>query len=278
MKDIAVFDIATFIWDRAHFETSTEEYYKLMEVMPELYSQLLSYRIPVAFRDEILDEIRLYFPYEIIPGEYYDFQNSTLTFLSSCKKIDYPEENLTKLKAEPIMEKTFYESTTNSEIRSLITYLYKSGSEHHKILSFNFLWGEFKSLKLTELSSVDIESVICDDTEQHRLIAKSFKKIFVHHEKHNEHNSAVDAATAAEDESASPLSCYNERDGDTTAAQLLLDKSVQLRNKGKGFFAHDVINKTYVKFVPTNNNIYHGFDIVLKGDDLIDFKKIYPKK
>ncbi|HEY4324388.1 MAG TPA: hypothetical protein VGN20_10395 [Mucilaginibacter sp.] len=278
MKDIAVFDLAAFIWDRAHFDANTDEYYNLMEVMPELYVQLSNYRIPVAFREEVIDEIRLYFPYDKIPGKYYDFQNSTLRFLTNCKKIDYPKDDLTKLTAKPELEKPFYEASTNLEVRSLITYLYKSGSGHHKILSLNFLWGKSKNLTLKDILTVDIESVICDDSKQHQSIAKSFKKIFVHHEKHNEHNSAVDAATAAEDESASPLSCYNERDGDTAAAQELLDKSVQIRNKGKGFFAHDVNNKTYVKFVATNGNIYHGFDIILEGDDLTDFKKIYYKK
>src|SRR5690606_25436029 len=139
------------------------------------------------------------------------------------------------------------------------------------VLSFKHLWSAPYSLTLESDDVIKIKVDLCDDPSVHEKVLSKFKKIFEHNPKHNKYKSSPHAFHG---EKISRLSCYNDRKGDTTAAQNLIDRSVELKNH---YYAYDLKNKTYVKFVKSRKNIFHGYDVIPAAPDLISLRAIFNK-
>jgi hypothetical protein len=267
MKRFAVIDISAFIWNVNHFRENKPDYYTLMEVLPNLYEGIIKYKIPVIMRQQLIDEIYTYFPYDLIPNEYYAFQLSTLTFFSQIlpRLEGYPEYDNSAISSIPSLTKEHYKPSTNTEVRYLITHLHTNHLQLKNFLTFNIVWNYKKNLKTKSTIKREIETIICDDVQLHETILQKFKNLFVHNPKHNVYNSS---------DYNSPLSCYNERLGDTDKAQRLLDESIEYKGS---YYCFDSENDVYVKFVCTINNIYHGYNVILSGVDLVNIRKTFNK-
>ena len=229
MNQTIVFDISALIWDRTHFEVHEPEYYNVMKILPNLFTQILLNAIPVQLRGEFSLEIYTYFPYDIIPNDFYAFQTSALLFLSNCKMVDYPSMDNVTVISEPNLVKHYYQDSIKEEVRYLITHLYKQNRDDQKILSFSLFWEGGNSLILRNGHEVSLKTILCDDQAQHETIIAGLKKVFEHNPKHNAFKSSIEEYRGV---LISQLSCYNERIGDTSNAQKLLDNAVQYLDKG----------------------------------------------
>lgn len=271
MKQLALLDISALIWDIGHFEANKPAYYKVMETLPNLYTGIMNNKIPLLIKGSLLNEIQAYFPYNQIPNEFHSFQYATLYFLSNATIWEYPSNNDTTVSCTPDLVKAYFEQSTKTEVRCLITYLYSDISNCKRLLSFNIFYNSKKNLTLSNSHSVDIDTLMCDDIVAHESIINKFKKIFEHNGKHDAYKSSEHEYHG---EKISSLSCYNERIGNTKEAQALLDKAVEFKG---ALYSYDNKYKTYVKFVITGGNLYHGYDVLLSEDDLINLRKVYNK-
>lgn len=267
MKRSAVIDMSAFIWDVTHFNINKPGYYNLMQVLPNLYEGLIKYKVPIIMRRQLINEISTYFPYDLIPRDYYAFELSTLTFFSQIFPFlkEYEAANNSHISSKPSLTKTHYKPSTNVEMRYLITYLHVDQVQTKKFLTFDIMWHDGKYLETHFTEKRVIETIICDEIELHENILKYFKKIFKHNPKHNANNL---------DDYISALSCYNDRLGDTTEAQKLLDKSIKYK---ESYYSFDSDHEVYVKFVRTNSNVYHGYDVQLSEEDLKKIRKTFNK-
>jgi hypothetical protein len=268
MHRLAVLDISTFIWDKNHYNQNKPEYYKLMKVLPDLYEGLIKEKIPVVLRGELSMEIFNYFPYDAIPKEYYDFENLTLQFFSNLHMVTYPDHDDATISAIPELVKNHFSSSTKQEVRYLITHLYNDRPETKKMLVFSIFWNKNDKLTIRHKKSVEIETFLCDDPKKHKALFLSFKKIFEHNKKHDEYKSGNKKYHG---QIISPISCYNDRLKDINEAQKLLDEAKEYNGS---FYNYDETNKTYVRFIGTRGNIYHGFNVTLSETEQIIIDKL----
>jgi len=271
MKQHAVLDISVFIWNEAHFHKYKSEYYKFMEILPGVYDGLLTYKVPVAVRPELIDEILGNFPYKNIPDHlYYDFQVRTLSFIGVINMVDYPDKNKTSITSLPNLVKDFFTASTKKEIRYLITHLYNQGPETHRILSAKLFWDPPRNLTLRDSKKVEIESMLFDNfAKNFGKLVDNFRKIFEHNSKHDQYKSGHRF-----DKVISPLSCYNNRSKDKSVAQMLLDEALLYEGD---YYNYDQDHQTYVKFVNTRANIFHGYDVQLSEYGEINLRKVFHK-
>lgn len=268
MTRSAVLDISAFIWDVNHFNTNKPKYFELMQVLPNLVEGLVKYKVPVVMRQQLMTEINAYFPYDLyIPNDYYSFQLLSLYFFTQISPylIDYEANDNSIISSKPGLTKKHFNASTNTEIRYLVTHLHTDDAKIKIFLTFDIVWNYADHLETSNKNKKVIKTLICDNTKLHETILKYFRKIFEHNPKHNAIHS---------DDYISALSCYNERLGNTTNAQKLLDESVKYKDN---YYCYDSDNKVYVKFVRTTDNIYHGYDVRLPEDDLIKIRKTFNK-
>lgn len=253
MEYIAVIDISSFIWSQSDFDTNKFKYYELMQTLPNLYSKIIENKTNVLLRIELYEQILSNFPYSNIPYGNFDFQVSTLGFLTNLgSRMDvYPDSDIKSLTSKPDISKHHYNSTTKLEVRYLISRLHTKRVPLSKFFTFEYFWNCKEHLNTIDTINNDnneIETIRYDSKESLETFFLRYKRIFEHNPKHDQFNTG---------DTISPLSCYNERSGNKDKAQLLLDEAEQFSDL---FYNFDMENHVYVIFRNTNKNMYHGYD------------------
>lgn len=270
MNNIAFLDISAFLWDETHFNAHGEQYYPFVENFQKLLEEILHYRIPVWIRPQLVLEIMNNFPYQITDQNFYDFQLNTLDFLSKVKIHEYTPQVLGVPSSIPEQVKNHYTNNTKQELRYLLRELFILNDTAQKFVTFEVCYQGHDDLLLQDGHDLSLLTYFYDDKARQDWIISRFRRLFEHNKKHNKYNSSK---YKYHGEVISGLSCYNDRLKDSTKAQQLLESAVLLRDH---YYAHDG-NKTYVKFVPTGDNVYHGFDVILNEHDERTLKKIFNK-
>lgn len=250
MKYVAVLDISSFIWCQKDFEENKEKYFDLMGKLPDLYEQLLENKAAILLKEELYHEIIQFFPYNSMPNGYEIFERLTFDFLSKIYKVHvYDSIDNSEIISNPNLVKEHFSKSTNEEVRYLITRIHSVQEPKNVFFTFEKLW-EYESNLTTSLKETKFEyETVCSD-DKNILIKyfEKYKKKFEHNPKHDKYK------TGAKE---SPLSCFNERTGDITKAQELLDKSYE---DGNSSYYFDVENNVWVVFRNHEENKYHGFD------------------
>ena len=252
MKFAAIIDIGAFIWDKAQFDQDQSLFYPILDSMPSILNIIVSERIPVVFRNEFFKEIKLYFPFGSIPHQYKDYHRTTLGQLTKLNIIDYPSSANAAITCNPSLIKTYFANTTQQEIWYLINHLYNENERVQKILTFSVLWQGGKNVVIKNGNSRRIATQICDDKGIHTSIIRSLKKIFEHNPKHR----AVQRFFNGK--KISPFRFFNPRKPNTIKAQELLDKAVYVQG---GYYSKDFDTSIYVRFLKTEKNLFHGFEV-----------------
>lgn len=272
MSKVAFLDISAFIWNEQHFRECSALYYPFTVSIQRLFEKINLYHIPIWMRTELLTEIQINFPYSITDRLFRDFQSNTLDFLANVKIEKYSSQLAAELTSSPEQVKNYYSAAAQQELRYLLNELFTLNDRNQKFLSFELLYQGNGTLVLSNGSNLNLIALLCDSEGQLERHISQFRNIFDHNPKHNKYKSSKYKYFG---EKISALSCYNERIGDKTAAQKLLDGAVRLRND---LYANDTEHDTYVKFVITgNNNLYHGFDVELNEHDKKYLKTIFNK-
>ncbi len=252
MKFTAVIDVAAFIWDEHQFNIDETQFYSVIDSIPSILNFIIKERIPVAFRLELFDEVQSNFPYRFIPQKFSDFRKNTISQLTKLKIIDYPNTNFTNLTCDPSLIRDHFSDSTQQELTHLISYLYSENESVQKLLTFSLFWQDNRNVIISNGNSKEVETELCDDKNRHREITNSLKKIFEHNPKHRQ------VARIVNGKKASALRCYNTGLKDTTKAQKILDSSVFVEGS---FYGYDSDHETYVRFLKTEKNLFHGFEI-----------------
>jgi hypothetical protein len=253
MEFIAVIDISSFIWCQNHFDANTSKYYELMQSLPNLFTKITDNKTNVLLRKELYEQILSNFPYRIIPNENFDFQVTTLGFLTTLgsRMIEYPSTDITSISSIPDISKQHFNGNTKVEVRYLLNRMHTQRTPPSKFFTFGYLWnyeGNLNTIDDNDKVNHEIETICYDNELSLNNFFSNHRRMFDHNPKHNLFNAG---------EIISPLSCYNERIGNKDKAQLLLDESEQYNDL---FYNFDTSNNVYVIFRNTNSNIYHGYD------------------
>ncbi|WP_445719942.1 hypothetical protein [Flavobacterium sp.] len=250
MKYVAVLDISSFIWCQKDFEENKEKYYDLMGKLPDLYDQLLENNAAILLKEELYYEIMQFFPYNSMPNGYEIFERLTFDFLSKiCNVHVYDSIDNSEITSYPNLVKEHFSKSTTDEVRYLITRIHSIQEPKNVFFTFEKLW-EYESNLSTSLKDAkfEYETVCSDDKEVLIKYFEKYKRKFEHNPKHDKYKTGL---------KESPLSCFNERTGDITKAQELLDKSYE---HGNSFYYFDVENSVWVVFRNHEENRYHGFN------------------
>jgi hypothetical protein len=270
MEYIAVIDLSSFIWDQTDFDTNKNNYYMLMQSLPNLYTKIEENKTQVLLRTELYNQILSNFPYSNIPHENYDFLVLTLNFLTGLgsRADDYSDSDIKSISSNPDISRQYYNYTLKTEIRYLISRLHSIRTPLSKYFTFDYLWNSKENLKTTNSigpDSYEIETIRYDNQVKLDAFFQKYRRVFEHNPKHNQFKTGS---------SISPLSCYNERIGNKDQAQLLLDDAEQFSDL---FYNFDTLNDVYVIFRNTNNNIYHGYNEQNENNIPVEIRRKFNK-
>lgn len=257
MNFIAAIDISTFIWCKNDYENNKSQYYTLLDVIPTIYDKIKIYKIPVLFRANLQNLVWDEFPYNMartVKSDYPDFATLTLSFLVDTfpNWIEYSENNDDTITSVPILSKPYFSDALKTETQSQIVHLFQNGKNpEHKFISYKYFFNHNNNLLVLnqQQNAVEIDTLYYNSENQIIQFFERHKIKFKHNPKHNRYNAGG---------IVSPLSCYNERTGDVTKAQELLETACSV---GKNRYNWDKYNNVYVQFVQSNDGTYHGFDI-----------------
>jgi hypothetical protein len=251
MEYFAVIDISSFIWCKSDFDSNTTKYYELMLNMPNLFEYLKKNNSPVLLKEGLYYQIVENFPYHIAEKGFYDFQKMTFSFLSNLgsNMIIYSENDDVTIVSVPNLVKKHFNKDTHQEVRYLITRIHSKREPENKLFSFEYIWNYKGNLSTTKGGDTfEHETILSDEEHALENFFAKYKRRFVHNPKHDKYKSGG---------KISPLSCYNEREMDTTKAQSLLDGGVLVDGS---YYNFDTENNVWVVFYLTEKREYHGFD------------------
>lgn len=255
MKFAAIIDIAAFIWDEQQFNIDQTQFYPMVESIPNILNMLVEEKIPVVFREELLNEVKLHFPYSLIPKQFRDFKNVTIRQLTKLNMIDYGNPINAWIKCNPSLIRGHFARSTQQELKHLLGYLYQDNERIQRLLTFSVLWEKHANMILRNGIRKIISTEICDSENRHRDIVNGLKKIFEHNPKHRV------VVRFFRGRKISPFRFYNPRRKKETIqqAQLLLDKSVNVEGC---YYSKHVGTGIYVRFLKTEKNLFHGFEVI----------------
>lgn len=259
MSYTAAIDISTFIWCKSDYEENKNHYYKLLVVAPVVYDQIKKFNLPILLRNELCESIMADFPYNMIREISYDFESLTLNFLTTINWFTYSENYDNSFVSVPKLAKEHFKESIKNETKSQIVHLFQNGKNpEHKFITYEYFFDSNSNLLVlnTQGNQVEIDTLSYSTEEQIITYFEKFRRKFEHNPKHDMYKSGG---------LISPLSCYNEREGDKTKAQELLDKAIF--HEGH-YYNYDKENNVFVRFIRTSDFIYHGHNL-LEGDDLI---------
>jgi hypothetical protein len=259
MSFTAAIDISTFIWSRDDYDNNKHQYYSLLKIVPFVYEQIISLKLPVLFRQKLYEIIMNEFPYNLAREISYEFEYLTLSFLSNTTNWFIYSESIDKeITSVPNLVRPHFTIDSQTEIMNQICHLFVKGENpNHIFISYSYFYNHDNHLIISrQQEQKGIETLSYSSEEEINIFFNKHKIKFEHNPKHNE---------VHVDEDNSPLSCYNERNEDTQKAQRLLDEAFQF---GKRYYNFDLENNVYVRFTQTINNIYHGQDLSDLGNNI----------
>lgn len=257
MSHTIAIDISTFIWCKDDFENNKNHHYKLLAIAPVIFEQIKTLNLPILLRNELCDSLLVDFPYNMIREISYEFERLTLNFLTNTKWFLYSENEDKSYKSVPVLAKKHFTELLKIETQSQIIHLFQNGKNpEHKYISYEYFFKmENNLLVLKGLNNiVEIDTLCYSSEDQVVKYFIKFKRLFEHNPKHDLYKAGG---------LISPLSCYNEREGDKAKAQELLDNA--LFHEGH-FYNYDTNNKVFVRFIKTSEYVYHGHDLVDRED------------
>lgn len=256
----AAIDISTFIWSQEDFNANKNRYYELVKVMPAFYKQLKLFKIPILFRKELYEIITTDFPYTMARDISYDYERLTLSFFveTFSNWISYVDDTDTSVTSNPVLIKAHFNNDTKIEAHSQICHLYYNGqSSEYKFMVYCYFFDSEGNLLLNKQQHKREIETLCYQTEEEiKEFINQYKIKFKHNPKHNKYKAGG---------KVSPLSCYNERIGDTKRAQELLESAFLYEGD---YYNYDNDNDVYVVFVTSNDGTYHGFDLSDEGSNV----------
>lgn len=254
----AAIDISTFIWSQEDFDNNRNRYFELVKIMPTFYKKTKDFKIPLLFRDELYNLIITDFPYTMARHISYDYERLTLSFFieTFSNWIYYPDNADASVTSTPATVKPHFSNSTKTETQSQVCHLYHNGQDHeYRYLAYCYFFNSEDNLLLNrQQDECEIETFCYQSEKEISDFIDEHKIKFKHNPKHDKYKAGG---------KISPLSCYNERLGDTKRAQELLETAFLY--KGDYYnFNQDV----YVVFVTSNDGTYHGFDLSDEGDNV----------
>ena len=252
MSFTAAIDISTFIWCKNDFENNKNQYYELLAVIPTIYESIKSFKIPVLMRQKLYSQIMDDFPYNEAREISYEFEYLTLSFLANTDWFLYDETINNTITSVPILNKQHFSNSIQTETQSQIVHLFQNGKNpEHKFISHKYFFNHNNNLLVSnqQQNTVEIDTLCYNFESEITQFFERHKIKFKHNPKHNRYNAGG---------IVSPLSCYNERTGDVTKAQKLLETACSV---GKNKYNWDKDNNVYVQFAQSNDGTYHGFDV-----------------
>jgi hypothetical protein len=255
MSFTAVIDISTFIWSEQDFNDNKIEYVILRNLIPDVFTQIKALKLPILFRHDLQQLILAEFPFKLIEDKEigYDFYRLTYEFLidtfSNWVKFEGNADHT--IISTPDINKPHFGINIKVEAQSQIYHLFQnSQNTEHKFIAYTYLFKSDNNLVLkNQQETVVVDTLRYGSEEDIVTFFDKFKIKFRHNSKHDSYKSGG---------KVSPLSCFNERTGDTTKAQALLEKAYQV---GNDYYYLDEENNVYVQFVSSNDGTYHGFDV-----------------
>lgn len=250
MSFTAALDISTFIWCKEDYHNNSEHYLRLISIIPKVFEKIHNFNVPILMRNELFEIIAFDFPYPYLNeiGLSY-YSTKILRLLTTSEWSNYEEQFESNFTSNPNLVKDCFKIELKEEYTNQIGHLFNN-SFKHKFITCQYFFNNNENLCITDSNDVvEIDTLSYSSDED---IIKYFDKIkikFKHNPKHNKYNSGG---------KVSPLSCYNERTGDETAAQNLLENSQMI---GSDYFWYDEPNEVYVQFVSSNDGTFHGYDI-----------------
>jgi len=257
--NFVVLDIASIIWDKKQFERDASVYYQLADEISVFIDAFETVGLNLLIRQNLLDEILQSFPFDLTSDKAYfkEFRTIAYSFLSKISDIvEYEEIQNSTIATIPSILQNHYSSTTKLECTYLIQEMH-TNEQNVIFCTFSAIWNNGK------LQSQNGNLTKCYDTLIHpnnnlETYLKSISKQFDHNSKHD----SCKGIHYIGNEKVNPLSCYNERIGDKTIPQQLLDIAMPFRNN---FYSWDKNNQTYVCFKNHQDNKYHGYDEDIKN-------------
>lgn len=260
MSFTAAIDISTFIWCEEDFKANKNQYIALKSLAPSVYTQIRELNLSILLRDELYNSIINEFPYNMVKEIGYEFQKLTLEFLTDTfpNWMLYEENNNKSIETTPQITKQHFSNNIQVESHSQKNHLYKNHQNpDHKYIAYNYFFNSTNNLVLISgENNIEVETLRFSTEEEINHFFDQYKIKFRHNPKHDRYKSGG---------KISPLSCYNERTGDTSKAQELLEKAYKVEND---YYYLDEENNVYVQFVSSNDGTYHGFDISDEKDNV----------
>jgi hypothetical protein len=250
-----VLDISSIVWDENDYNANETSYYTLRS---EVYLFIQAFEkcnnLKLLVRKELFDNIKLLFPYKLCTEHnMFDFQRMVLQFLSAIKNVSYNEIN-TGIYAVPNICYDYFSPDLKTEIGYLITEIHNN-SEKHIFCTFGTRWQSDNCLKTHNGNKKEYYTIVHKESSAtiQEYYLNNVRNVFEHNEKHDSNK----GTRKENNEWVYPLSCYDEREKDTTIPQQLLESATPF---GNDFYNYDDVNQTFVHFKNHLNNKYHGYD------------------
>jgi hypothetical protein len=257
-------DFSSVVWDENHFKTDETFHYKLAsEVMLFMKAFESCNNLKFVARTELLQNVVKLFPYNMTNGksELYDFRKRSLQFLSN-RFGNIVTYNISEkaIRSIPNFCYEYFAESLKIEIRYLITEMHDC-EDTHIFCTFRTRWDSFDKQNLGKNAANKKHPTIIHEAQKPTVedyYLKEIRNIFEHNPKHDSNKGIYYVGK----EKVNPLSCYDERNGDTTIPQKLLDIAIPHSNE---LYSFDTNNKTFVCFKKTKDNIYHGYNEDIKN-------------
>lgn len=256
-----VFDISSIIWDESDYYENEEEYYGLVDGFTEFLTRIESEKIKVLLSSTLQTEMMASFPYGKPPYYNSSFEKQTLSFLSKVEVSEFPVQILPEPQSFPELVKNYYNETTKTEMRLLISKIHSENEGDSKFFTFHYLWDNNSNLRTeSELRINTYETIVADNCNDLDDFLKNYRPTFEHNPKHDKKsNNSKEKWLDFDDKDAfnSRLSCYNGYDN--IQPQKILENSYPHMVNNE-YIGYDETNEVYVRFKCHKDNLYHGFD------------------
>ena len=256
MEAKIVLDISSIVWNEADFNVNKSSYYTLKaEVFLFIKAFEKCNNLKFLARKELLNIIMNLFPYKICNDhKMFDFQRIVLQFLASKRNISYTNVNNSNIFSTPNICYNYFSQDLQTEIGYLITEIHNS-SDKHIFCTFKTRWKTNTDIQTNNGNSKTHHTIIHENSKLtiYDYYFNNIRNTFEHNPKHDSNKGVYSIG----EEKVNPLSCYDERNADTTIPQKLLDEAKQ---DGSDFLNYDCENNVFVRFKNHRENKYHGYD------------------
>ncbi|HYV90896.1 MAG TPA: hypothetical protein VE978_03900 [Chitinophagales bacterium] len=269
----AVIDASAFIWDEEKFLQDQTPYYNLANQLMTFVEIFETKKPQIFLRSNLLAEMLNVFPWNLTADKpyFYEFKNVVYSFLArlpeQIKEFDASDRGVS---SKPNIIYSYYNYGVKQEITFLISEIHFN-TTITVYFTFKPIWEESISLN-TLFNGIpkEHETIILPIEDNLEGFFNRFKLIFKHNPKHDRNK----GFRIENGEEVSPLSCFDGKND--KVPQLLLDKAIKSKEGNGKLYSYDKVNQTYICFVSSGSNEYHGYDEKL-GNIPASIKKYFGK-